>query len=317
MLRAALFFVASFLNANESINLIWISGDPAISWEEDWIHEMLSEVQTDIHTIVDLNHEVFLDKSIIVTSAPNKEKYRHYFSEYKKRGLKFGVIHLSDEIYDHPCDFYDDPLFIIRNYWHKKFANSKNVSFLALGYKRKFWDGFQGEIKNANDRKYNWVFAGQIEKFTRVSMINNMRKIPHYHIHETFDFNSPDALSATDYRDLLLESIFVPCPRGWWNLDSFRLSEALECGCIPIVENAPFDYFSKIFGKSYPFPCLRSWNEVPKVLRPLFFHPERIEKLRQDCYQWWQNYKAETKKQIADLIQRNFELKKNESNKNQ
>ncbi len=309
-LLLACFTIMSFLGANESINLIWISGSPEGSWEEDWIQEMLSEVQADIHTIVDGNHEVFLDKSIIVTSHPNKEKYQEYFSEYKKRGLKFGVIHLSDETYDHPCDFYDGVPFVIRNYWHKKFANAQNVSFLALGYKRTFWDGFTGHIKKAEERKYNWSFAGQIKKSTRVSMIKNMRKIPHYHIHEIFDFNSPDALSASNYRDLLLESIFVPCPRGWWNLDSFRLSEALECGCIPIVEKSPLDYFSKLFGTSYPFPSLTSWKELQKIIRPLLEDPERLEQLRLDCYNWWMNYKASEKKHIANLVHDNFYAKK-------
>jgi hypothetical protein len=139
-------------------------------------------------------------------------------------------------------------------------------------------------------------------------MIQNMRKIPKYYIHETFDFNAPDALSAANYRDLLLESIFVPCPRGWWNLDSFRLSEALECGCIPIVENAPFDYFSRLFGESYPFPSLTSWNELTRIIRPLLAQPERLEKLRQDCYTWWINYKAKEKEHIAKLVELHLQL---------
>lgn len=287
------------ISANESINLIWINNS---RWEEDWIHEMLSEVQADILTIIDSKHEVFLDKSIIVTSAPNIEKYQAYFAEYKRRGLKFGIIHLSDENYDHPHDFYEAAPFVIRNYWHKKFTEANNVSFLPLGYKKNFWDNFSGYIKNAEDRKYNWSFAGQLKKSTRICMIQNMKKIPNYFIYEIFDFNSPDSLSAETYRDLLLESIFIPCPRGWWNLDSFRLSEALECGCIPIVEKTPFDYFSKAFGDSYPFPSVSSWDDLPRILRPLLSNPARLEKLRQDCFHWWINYKENEKRHIAALI---------------
>ncbi len=297
------FLLASVVYAKEPINLIWLGGGPEGSWEEDWIHEMLSEVKADFQTIVDIDHAVFLDRSIIVSSAPNMEKYKQYFSEYSKRNLRFGIIHISDEGYSHPCDFYQYAQFIVRNYWHKKFAGQKNLLFFPLGYKRKFWHSFQGELKPSFSRKFTWSFAGQISKSSRISMIGNMKKIPGYFIHETSTFNAPECLPIAAYRDLMLESIFMPCPRGWWNLDSFRLSEALECGCIPIVEKTPFDYFAKLFDGPYPFLAVENWEEVPHLMKTLLADPERLEQLRLDCYHWWLEYKKNLEKKIADLVE--------------
>ena len=312
-LMKILFLLATLLfsinaHANEAIHLIWLGHNPDRLWERDWIYEVLSEVKHEVKTIVDMNYNIFVNQAIIIVSDPDKTKYPHYFLEYIKRNFKFGVIQISDEAYVHGCDFYSSAQFVIRNYWHKKFANQKNILFFPLGYKRKFWDGFNDQLKPLSSRKFIWSFAGQIKKSTRKNMIQNMKKIPNYYVHETSNFNSADALPVNAYRDLLLDSIFIPCPRGWWNLDSFRVSEALECGCIPIVEATPFDYFSKLFEGPYPFLKESSWEQIPSLLLPLLENPEQLELLRMNCYNWWLEYKKTTKQKITDLIKNSFQL---------
>ncbi len=291
---------------NKTINLIW-SSNPEGSWEEDWIREVLSKSKYNFNEIIDGNHKIILNNSIIVCGFTESAKCMRYFSQYHRLKYKFGVIHLSDESYDHPTNFYGYPQFIIRNYWHKKFASQKNISYFPLGYKRKFWSNISHkEIPHSANRDYVWSFAGQVNKSTRLSMITSMKKIPHYFIHETVNFGSPDALQVGAYRDLLLKSIFVPCPRGWINLDSFRLSEALECGCIPIVEKTPFDYFAKFFG-NYPFLSVESWDEAPALINDLLSDPKRLEELRSRCYHWWNDYKNQLQNQVATILENTFD----------
>jgi hypothetical protein len=294
--------------AYKPIHLVWLGHNPDRLWEEDWIYEVLSDVKADINPVIDMDYTVFVDQAIIIVSEPDKAKYPRYFAEYVKRNLKFGIIQISDERYGHASGFYPLAQFVIRNYWHKKFAGKKNMLFFPLGYKRKFWDDFNDQLKTLSSRKFIWSFAGQIGKSTRQNMIQNMKKIPNYFIHETSNFNSADALPVNAYRNLLLDSIFVPCPRGWWNLDSFRVSEALECGCIPIVEATPFDYFSKLFQGPYPFLTVTSWEEIPSLILPLLENPDQLEFLRINCYKWWLEYKKTMKQKIASLVENAFEL---------
>ena len=84
---------------------------------------------------------------------------------------------------------------------------------------------------------------------TRKNMIDNMKKVSNYFFLETTNWgrSDPKSLTVSECRDLMLNTIFIPCPGGWANMDSFRVYESLECGCIPIVEKSPYDYFRVFF----------------------------------------------------------------------
>lgn len=288
------------------VNLIYIINKPFI-YEWDWLKEVLSEF--DVKEFRNNTYDLFLDNSIIVISSfdtsNEEELFNNYLKKLQSKNCKFGVIHTSDELYSASTDFYDQCKFVLRNYWHKKFKDYPNVTYFPLGYKQGFWKDSDKVIKDSFHRDYAWSFAGQVRKSTRIDMINNMKKIPNYFFYEIFYFDAPDSLSAEDYRDILLDSVFVPCPRGFWNLDSFRVSEALECGCIPIVEKAPLDYFEHLFGK-YPFLAVESWSQAPELIKQLLANPERLEQLRLDCQQWWLEHKKMMKSQVGEVVTRSF-----------
>ena len=295
-----------FIPSQETkIHLVW-QIDPVDSyWERDWVKEVLSEV--DYEEIYDGNFETLNNHSIIVVSSSmDLKKCKKYFKALSDLKYKFGIVLLSDENYSVNSGFFNDAKFLFRNYWHKKFVSKKKVLTFPLGYKAGFWKGSSPEeIKGASERGYVWSFAGQTDKSTRVSMVENMRMIAPFFLHETHQWNDPGSLSAQAYRDILLKSVFVPCPRGWWNLDSFRVYEALECGCIPIVEKSPLDYFSKFF-VSHPFISVTSWDEAPQVIEELMGDPVRLEAYRSDCHRWWQNYKTHLKKDVRKRIYKSF-----------
>jgi hypothetical protein len=76
------------------------------------------------------------------------------------------------------------------------------------------------------------------------------------------------ATHRDEVRDVMLQSIFIPCPRGYVSPDSFRFCEALECGWIPIVEKIPTsftDYFRGMLDEDYPFPAVADWSEAPPL----------------------------------------------------
>ena len=296
-----LLLLSSLNAAPKKIHLIWLH-DPNHFWEKDWLPEILSEVHCEIDELADTNCEQFLDNSIFIIPDIPSNKCKQHFSRCRAMGLKFGIIHLSDEFYAGSDDFYKHAVFVLRNYWHKKYLNMDNVSFFPLGYTYKFWNNFTGQITDSSHRKYTWSFPGHANKSTRLHMLANMILVPNYFVHDT---SVARALASEQYRDLLLDSIFVPCPKGNWNIDSFRVTESLECGCIPIVETHPFDYYAKLLG-SHPFPSVYTWDEAPALIAQLLANPEKLEKLRIDCYEWWQNYKKDLKARLALLIETSF-----------
>lgn len=287
------------------INLIWQT-DRINSWEEDWLMELLSGLP--INVVDDTHYEKFLDNSILVISSHNFKGAVKYFKKLHKLNYNFGVILLSNEAYKSPEDFYKYPKFIFRNYWHQQFTNQKKVTVFPLGYKSGFWKNNSPQLALSSHRDFTWSFAGQIaKKPTREEMISYMKAVPHFFIHETAAWADPNSLNASQYRDLLLNTLFVPCPKGWVNLDSFRVYEALECGCIPIVEKSPHDYFSNYFG-SHPFLAVDSWDQAPALMNALLADPVLLEQRRLQCYDWWQNKKKEINKRFNDVIRSSLKI---------
>lgn len=303
------FFLLFLLNlfsipiSSTKINLVWQIKRNDKIWEEEWLNKILEKFE--INNIDDCDYQCFLDNSIVVISTGSKIGYKEYIEKLHAMDYKFGVIYLSDELYEAPIDFYKDTRFVFRNYWHKKFATYKNVYTFPLGYKSGFWRNCSKEIKGISDRIYTWSFAGQITKTTRIQMITQMEQIPNYFIHKIPTWGAPNSLPVDAYRNLLLKTIFVPCPRGNWNLDSFRVYEALECGCIPIVEKNPIDYFKKYFG-NHPFVAVDTWDQAPKLINELLANPTLLEERRKSCYQWWLSYKEKLKENLSKVIEETF-----------
>ena len=55
-------------------------------------------------------------------------------------------------------------------------------------------------------------------------------------------------LWVQEMSEILSSTKFIPCPNGFFHPETYRLYEALECGCIPIVENA-YNYYEKLISK--------------------------------------------------------------------
>lgn len=282
----------------DTLNVVW-QFDRTIFCEGGWITELLSTF--DLNHIDDYKYQTLMNNALVVASSASPENSR-YFAKLRSLNYTYGIIIIGDERYENANDFYPHAQFVFRQYWHKKFASSKNVYTIPLGYKTGFRNPGVRDIKAIQDRPYVWSFAGQItNKPTRRAMIKSMKSINPHYIHEIFNFGDPKSLPMDKYTNMLLNSIFAPCPTGWWNLDSYRVYEALECGCIPIVEKKPLDYFGHYFG-DHPFITINSWLEVPKIINALLADPVRLEQYRAACHQWWLDYKEKLKNDMHAII---------------
>lgn len=107
-----------------------------------------------------------------------------------------------------------------------------------------------------------------------------------------------------DYLRKLASSKIVLCPSGPETPDSFRLYEALEAGCLPIVDafasnNQDWGYWKYLYGDDIPFPIISYWDRLPELLDELLDNwPANSMK----AFAWWQLKKREIRLQLeADV----------------
>ena len=89
-------------------------------------------------------------------------------------------------------------------------------------------------MKTIFEKPYVWSFLGQVKgKPTRENMLAELKQVRGEHfIHITEKWNDANQIDVQQYKQILSDSIFVPCPSGWGGdrglKDCFRLYEALE-----------------------------------------------------------------------------------------
>jgi len=287
-----------------AITVIWQLA-PEKSWEREWVRHLLSSLP---HTeIIDGSHSAFHDNALVIDNFIGPSK-RPYYLELLKRGHRFGLIHLSDERYVDDCSAYDFANVVIRNYWSALHAANRRVLTVPLGT----MNGFAGNAgRPASARTRIWSFAGEINKSTRQAMIAALRTLDPGFVHPTGASSNPSPgaaapLGIEDYAAILSDTIFAPCPSGWVNLDSFRVCEALEAGCIPVVERRPgYDYFQLFLG-DHPMVTIDDWTDAPAAMRILLDNPETLEQRRRACADWWQMMRRTLVERVRDHVTAGF-----------
>ena len=154
---------------------------------------------------------------------------------------------------------------------------------------------------NSLDKKYTWCFAGQVHaQGYRAKMIDSLKKCNgEHHLHVVEGWQSGNSLSTQQYKNVLSDSIFVPCPRGNTSVDTFRLYEALEVGAIPIVEKS--DYWSNLLGE-HPLIETASWNNISNDINLLLENSQWIIEHSKKVESWWVEYKKQLKQNIAKIV---------------
>lgn len=280
--------------------LIW-QMDPARVWEAEWLRTLLgNSVGAEL---IDKTWSTLADPMIVVDNRLVPEKISYYRAAFEK-GHRIVLIHLSDEAFRDDYGVYRYCDAIIRNYHTERLAQFTNIFFLPLGYKADFTK--TGMPKPAAARKYLWSFAGDNKKLTRAEMLSAMGNLTGGHTHLSSGFGSTDALPTDAYRALLDETVFAPAPSGWSNLETFRVYEALEAGCIPIVEKRPkFDYFTTLLG-AHPMPTVEAWVDAVDLINQLQ-QSGKTEHVRMACMDWWRDYKSTLTESVAGFVSRALE----------
>lgn len=304
MILVLSFFCWCSSEAKESLK-IYYSQHPDTNFQHYWRKFILATF--DCEEIVDPS---FIDVDhgsvvFIATGRLAKDAKSNLLAQMKTKSLL--IVHLGDETYQADWEVYRQSFCTFREYYCNPPDPEKKIFFLPLACKHDFLvDMAYEDLPKIGNRKYQWSFVGQVSKSNREKMLQNFLKlkIP-YTTHFNSNFDSKDCLSTDSYQSILKQTIFIPSPKGWVNDDCYRLYEALESGCIPIVERGPRNYFKHYYG-DVPFIVVEDWSKVKEVIYPLLRDTIRLESIRKECFDWWvqlkKEKKAELKKKINELL---------------
>ena len=98
-----------------------------------------------------------------------------------------------------------------------------------------------------------------------------------------------EALSLTE---------FMPCPNGFVHPETYRVYESLECGCIPIVENA-YQYYNRLIPHN-PFIKVDKWTDARPIIKG--WNNDQIKQKKEECKIWWNEYKDKLQNFIKSKI---------------
>jgi hypothetical protein len=75
--------------------------------------------------------------------------------------------------------------------------------------------------------------------------------------------NCPDS----EYHAILDNTLFAPCPMGNAMLETWRFYEALEAGCIPIIEARPWMHYHERLLGPHPVPTVYRWSQARSLIQ--------------------------------------------------
>ena len=119
-----------------------------------------------------------------------------------------------------------------------------------------------------------------------------------FYSHKTKSFNEK-IIEVNEMSEILSSTIFIPCPNGFVHPETYRLYEALECECIPIVENS-YKYYDRLFPGN-PFLKIDKWIEAKSIISK--WENDQVKNKQEECKIWWKNYKITLQENIKEKIE--------------
>jgi hypothetical protein len=208
------------------------------------------------------------------------------------------VMHMNDEMpwvpldgcaQDVVLDTYRSSQLTIRNYYYN--ATNEDSLYFPLGSGRMAYNKYlksnhylsEMTPKPASQRTFICSFAGRAnyrdahsdgaeERRSFMAALEGLQTGPGPACYGMFsdmdkDFVPNHGLDFNAYFNVMLETIFAPCPGGN-NPETFRHYEALEAGAIPLlikIKRSDRDFLQTWEG--YPGPVFESWAELGPFLQ--------------------------------------------------
>jgi GR25 family glycosyltransferase involved in LPS biosynthesis len=282
----------------KELTVVYFKDDqPQFCVEAEWLSELFGRSLR------------WVDKSSVIESGePILVYYQHVTPTQEIEGwinrhmdCRLYLLHLSDESCLTDVSLYTHPGIraVFRNYWRPDLASSR-VIHLPLGYHSGRGGSCDAPMR---EREFDWSFAGAMDRPERSEILDMMKKeIPKCRIHKTPTWNSAQNLAADAYGALLSKSKFIPCFKGSMNVESFRFYEALEHGCIPLIQLDKTETYKNLLGADAIILGLADMKAASHVMTSLSSRPEIMDKLQKDMRTWWVGYKRSLTAQLQKIL---------------
>ena len=251
---------------------------------DKWIYEILKKIK---YQIIESETDLEKEDILIIVDSSIEEKSKLY----KKLNMicsKIFLFHLGDESGSYDLlPVYNNCSYIWRTFCSNKYFENNKVKCIPIGYKSEILN------KQKNNRKYKWAFTGTPHKSSRHDLLFQFSDIKPFFCHKTEKFDVK-IISVDEMNEVLSSTEFIPCPNGFFHPETYRLYEALECGCIPIVENA-YKYYDRLFPNN-PFIKIDKWADAKPIIKG--WGSNQIKQKREECRIWWSG----EKNKIQDFI---------------
>jgi hypothetical protein len=275
------------------MKLIWHAQDLL---ERDWLLDLFGNLVEE--EVTDRALTCFDDDSIHVISSnfrtATPAAFDAYFHECRAKCRNLVLFHASDEYFLGGYGLYRHFDHVIRTHLTYLAAHD-GVLIIPLGYPN--GTPVDTEYPPIGARKYAWSFIGEF-KASRISML------------KAFDDFGPELvmnassqrISKSEYDQALQDTIFSPCPMGNVMLETWRLYESLELGCIPIIEKRlAIDYYANLFGPN-PIPAFYSWNRARHYAEVLLADKRGLNRAQGRIRDWWIAHKDRVRAQVQGTL---------------
>tara|TARA_Y100000590_G_scaffold451446_1_gene592868 strand:+ start:14 stop:904 length:891 start_codon:yes stop_codon:yes gene_type:complete len=253
-----------------------------------WIYEILKKIK---YNIIKSEAELEKDDTLIIVDSSIEEK-KEFYEKLKLICSKIFLFHLGDEsgFYD-LSSIYKNCNYVWRTFCSNRFFVNNHIKCIPIGYKSGVLN------KQKKNRKYKWAFVGTPHKSSRHDLLFQLSDIEPFFSHKTEKFDQK-IISVEEMSEALSSTEFMPCPNGFVHPETYRLYEALECGCIPIVEST-YQYYDRLFPNN-PFIKVSKWSDARPIIRG--WGADQIKQKKEECEIWWKDLKNEIQKSIKDKI---------------
>jgi GR25 family glycosyltransferase involved in LPS biosynthesis len=264
------------------------------TYERQWLEELLGK-NTPFRVITLEDGVEMPDKPIVIVQKPYVEHYTKLFEQWEAEKFPYYVLHLSDEFGTDPVSFYSfsQCLGIVRMYPRASIPMEKTV-VIPLGYHWTTQEASEDPLNKTPRLPFRntlWSFYGTNWQ-NRKQDLNELSSLQPNSLLLVDSWESPEKLTHNQYIARMLDTVFVPCPQGN-NVETFRLYEALECGCIPIyVKNKGDDLYRSMLQEELGILPVSSWQEAKLLMEHLWKEKVLLETYRNTLLTQWKVWKA-------------------------
>lgn len=277
--------------------------DGVNAYERQWLQELLGKETPFVVETISAQSEP-TDKPIVIVQRPWIEAYSSLFQKWNNLGIDYYVLHVSDEYGKDDLSFYESShcIGIVRMYQRTDIPNSargKTVT-IPLGYHWTLIGGSEDPVNKTPRlpfRNIIWSFYGTGWQ-ERQKKLEPLQQIQPHSLRFVDSWDSPEKLTRNQYIASLLDSVFVPCPVGN-NSETFRLYEALECGCIPLyVKTSGDEVYVEWLQNEIGLLPVSNWNEAAALIVHFFKEKDLLEGYRNQLLIRWKSWKERLATQV-------------------